>query len=258
MDFEWMNKNLFYGQYTRTRSYFQNTEYEARSLPSAEELAVLEPIRAQIAPEVFTREYNPPESDGSGYIRSQMREAIRLFNEAGWELRQGRMVNRESGEQMAFEVLIYDASSERIVVPLQRNLERYGIIMRIRQVDVSQYVNRLRSRDFDMINEGYDANYFPDSGLLQRWHSSMVDSTWNTAGVVDPAVDYLVEGILEHQGDKEALLVWGRALDRVLTWNHYVIPQWHIAKFRLAYADKFGKPAVRPKYDVGLDTWWIQ
>jgi microcin C transport system substrate-binding protein len=258
MDFEWMNKNLFYGQYTRTRSYFQNTEYEARSLPGEDELAILAPIQDLVAPELFTREYQPPVSDGSGFIRSQMREALALFNEAGWELRQGRMVRRDTGEQMAFELLIYDVSSERIAVPLQRNLERYGINMRIRQVDVSQYVNRLRSRDFDIINEGYDANYFPDSGLLQRWHSSMVDSTWNTAGVVDTAVDYLVEGILDHQGDKEALLAWGRALDRVLTWNHYVIPQWHLAKFRLAYADKFGRPEVRPRYDVGLDTWWIR
>ncbi|MDR0723166.1 MAG: extracellular solute-binding protein [Treponema sp.] len=258
LDFEWINKNLFYNQYTRTRSYFQNTEYAASGLPSAEERAVLEPIRGQIPPEVFTKEYNPPITDGSGFIRPQMREAMTLFNEAGWELRQGKLVHKTSGEQMRFELLIYSPSSEKIAIPLQRNLARFGIAMHIRMVDVSQFVNRLRSRDYDMLDRGFSANSYPSSDLAVSWHSDYIDSTYNLAGVRDPALNYLVEGIIAHQEDADALLAWGRALDRVLTWNHYVLPQWHTSTFRVAYNPKLLKPHVRPRYSLGLHTWWVR
>ncbi|MDR1957019.1 MAG: extracellular solute-binding protein [Treponema sp.] len=257
LDFEWINKNLFYNQYTRTRSYFQNTPYAATGLPSAEERAVLEPIRDQIPPEVFTKAYNPPVTDGSGFIRPQMREAMVLFNEAGWELRQGKLVHTASGEQMRFELLIYSPSSEKIAIPLQRNLARFGIAMHIRMVDVSQFVNRLRSRDYDMLDRGFSAESYPSSNLALAWHSDYMDSTYNLAGVRDPALNYLVEGIIARQEDEAALLAWGRALDRVLTWNHYVIPQWHTSQFRVAYNRKLAKPAVRPKYALGLHTWWL-
>jgi microcin C transport system substrate-binding protein len=258
LDFEWMNKNLFFSQYSRTRSYFQNTPYMAEGLPTAEEIAALAPIRDQIPPEVFTTEYQPPVTNGTGNIRAQMREAMPLFNAAGWELKNGKMINKATGQQMEFELLIYDTSSERIAIPLQRNFEHYGINMRIRLIDVSQYVNRLRSRDFDLIAEAYSAHPYPGAGLVYPWHSAYIDSTWNTAGVQDPAVDYLIEGILERQEDEQALLVWGHALDRVLTWNFYVIPEWYSGMFRLAYKSKFALPAQRPKYDVGLETWWIK
>ncbi|GHT86195.1 ABC transporter substrate-binding protein [Spirochaetia bacterium] len=258
LDFEWMNKSLFYHAYTRTRSYFQNTIYAARGLPSAEEQAVLEPIRDQIAPEVYTSEYLPPVTDGTGFIRGQMRQAMALFNEAGWELRKGKLVNKSTGEQLRFELLIYSTASEKIAIPLQRNLERYGIDMHIRMVDTSQFVNRLRSRDFDMLDRGYSANYYPGSDLLFFWHSDYIDSTYNTAGVRDPAINYLVEGIIAHQEDEAALLTWGQALDRVLTWNHYVIPQWHTSEFWVAYNRKFAKPQTRPRYALGINTWWVQ
>jgi microcin C transport system substrate-binding protein len=257
LDFQWLNKNLFYGQYRRVRSYFQNTEYEARGLPSPAEVAILEPIRTEIPPEVFTEEYNPPVTDGTGYIRPQARKAIALLKEAGWELKHGKMLNAKTGKQMRFELMIYDSSSERIAGPLQNNLARFGIKMDIRMVDVSQYINRLRSRDFDMIAQGFDANPYPSASTLQDvWDSKYIDSTWNTAGVADPAVDYLIDGIRKHGSDKQALLAWGPALDRVLTWNFYVIPEWYLGAFRIAYANKFGQPKVSPKYDVGLDTWW--
>ncbi|MDR1986230.1 MAG: extracellular solute-binding protein [Treponema sp.] len=257
LDFEWINKNLFYNQYTRTRSYFQNTEYAAAGLPSAAERRILEPIRDQIPAEVFTQAYNPPITDGSGFIRPQMREAMALFNEAGWELRQGKLVHKAGGEQMQFELLIYSPSSEKTAIPLQRNLARFGIVMHIRMVDVSQFVNRMRSRDYDMLDRGYSAASYPSSLLALAWHSDYMDSTYNLAGVRDPALDYLVEGIIAHQEDADALLAWGRALDRVLTWNHYVIPQWHTSQFRVAYNRKLHKPQVRPRYALGLHTWWI-
>lgn len=258
LDFEWMNRNLFYNQYTRTRSYFQNTPYAASGLPSPEERKILEPIKDKIPPEVFTKEYNPPVTDGSGNIRSQIRAALDLFKSAGWELRGQKSVNVKTGEPLVFELLIYSPSTERIALPLQKNLERMGVEMKIRMVDTTQFTNRLRSRDYDMIAQGFGTNFYPSSNLSIVWRSNYIDSTWNSAGVQDPAVDYLIDGIIAHQNDEQALLYWGRALDRVLTWNHYVIPQWYISMFRLAYANKFAKPSVRPKYAVGLDTWWIK
>jgi microcin C transport system substrate-binding protein len=257
LDFEWINKNLFYNQYTRIRSYFQNTKYAATGLPSEEERAVLEPIRDQIPLEVFTKEYNPPITDGSGFIRPQMREAMILFNEAGWELQKGKMVHKVSGEQMRFELLIYSPSSEKIAIPLQRNLARFGIDMYIRMVDVSQFVNRLRSRDYDLLDRGFSAESYPSSNLALTWHSDYIDSSYNLAGVRDPALNYLVEGIIARQEDEAGLLAWGRALDRVLTWNHYVLPQWDVSKFRIAYNQKLRKPTIRPRYSLGINSWWI-
>ena len=234
MDFEWMNKSLFYNQYTRTRSYFQNTDYEATGLPSDEELKVLEPIKDKVPPRVFTEEYQPPVTDGSGRIRPQLRKALRLMKEAGWEVKNKVMTNVETGEPFVFELLIYSPSTERLAIPVQKNLKLMGIDMKIRTVDTTQYIKRLRDRDFDMISAGYGANPYPSPNLLIAWNSNFIDSTYNTAGVKDPAIDYLTEKIVENQQDPEALLSYGRALDRVLQWNFFVIPQWHISKFRVA------------------------
>jgi microcin C transport system substrate-binding protein len=258
LDFQWMNKNLFYGQYTRTRSYFQNTRYEAKGLPSEQELKILEPIRGKIPPEVFTQEYKPPVTDGSGNIRPQIRAALALLKEAGWDIRDAKLTNLRTGQPMEFELLMYESTMEPIVTAVQKNMERLGITMKIRLVDTTQYVNRLRERDFDMVSGGYDANFYPSSDLKIIWRSDYIDYTWNTAGVQDPAVDYLIDGIVAHQNDDQALLYWGRALDRVLTLNQYVIPEWHLSKFREAHWDKFGRPPLdkRPKYSLGDGTWW--
>jgi microcin C transport system substrate-binding protein len=259
-DFQWMNKNLFYGQYHRSRSYFGNTEYEAKGLPGPDEIEEFNLVKkavpdADLPPEIFTREYNPPSFDGTGNIRPQAREALKILGEAGWTLKKGRLLNA-AGEQFSFELLIYDTSTERFAIPFQRNLARYGIDMKIRTVDTSQYINRLRSRDFDMLSGGYGANYYPSSDLMIIWNSAFIDSTWNTAGVMDGAVDYLTETISRSQEDATRLVSLGKALDRLLTWNTYVIPQWHISTFRIAWADKFAFPATRPRYSVGLQTWW--
>jgi microcin C transport system substrate-binding protein len=257
-DFEWMNKYLFFGQYKRTRSYFQNTEYTATGLPSPEELEILEPLRSQIPPQVFTTEYQPSVTDGNGYIRAQAREALRLLSDAGWELKGGKLLNKADGSQFSFELLIYSPDSERIAIPFQRNLAKYGIDMYIRLIDTSQFINRLRSRDFDMIAHSSPTNAYPSVDMATVWHSTYIDSTWNTPGVSDPAVDHLIELIIENQEDESKLLSLGRAVDRVLTWNFYMIPQWHSSAYRLAYIDKFARSAIRPKYDVGLDTWWVK
>lgn len=257
MDFEWMNRNIFYDQYTRTRSYFESTEYAATGLPSREELKILEPIRGKIPKEVFAKEYDPPVTDGSGNIRSEVRQALRLLKEAGWEVRDRQLVNVRTGEPFGFELMIYTDTTERIAIPLQKNLERVGITMNIRKVDPSQYLNRWHDHDFDLISSGFSSHIYPDTTLKISWGSDYIDSTYNQAAVQDEAVDYLLDGIDEHQGDDEALLYWGRAFDRVLTWNHYVIPQWHLSMFRVASWDKFSRPAIRPKYALGIDTWWV-
>ena len=257
LDFEWMNKNLFYSQYTRTRSYFQNTKYAATGLPGKEELKILEPLRGKIPEEVFTKEYSPPVTDGSGNIRAQAQAALDLLKKAGWEIRDQKLTNVKTGEPMAFELLIYSSTMERVAIPVQTNLERLGVTMTIRTVDTTQFTNRLRERDFDLISGGYSAKFFPDSDLKIVWRSDYLDYTYNTAGVQDPAVDYLIDGIEANQENEEALLAWGRALDRVLTWNYYVIPEWHISKFRVAYWNKFSRPDVRPKYSLGTGSWWV-
>ncbi len=258
MDFEWMNKALFFNQYTRSRSYFTNTEYEAEGLPTSEEISVLEPVKDKIPARVYTEVYQPPKTDGSGNIRKQMRKAISILKTAGWELTNRKMIHKETGKPLEFELLLWSPTMERVAIPYQNNLKKLGITMNVRRVDTTQYINRLRSRDFDMTSGGYSANAFPSSHLKVVWHSDYIDSTWNTAGVKDPAIDYLTEKIDENQMNKTALINYGRALDRVLQFNFFVVPQWYLSKFRIAYWNKFSRPATRPKYAIGLvDTWWI-
>ncbi|KII75386.1 extracellular solute-binding protein [Vibrio renipiscarius] len=257
MDFEWMNKNMFYSQYTRTRSYFQNTDYEATGLPNDDELAILTPLKEQIPERVFTAEFQPPVTDGSGRIRSQMRTAFALLKEAGWELENKVMTNKKTGQPLAFEFLVRSPTTERIAIPVQKNLKRMGIDMKIRSVDSTQYIKRLRDRDFDMLSSSYSANSYPSPNLLIMWNSNYIDSTYNTAGVSDPVVDQLTQEIAKNQQNPDKLLSLGRALDRVLQWNYYIIPQWHIGKYRVAMWDKFDRPEVMPKYELGIDTWWI-
>ncbi|HIF9000488.1 TPA: extracellular solute-binding protein, partial [Vibrio cholerae] len=257
LDFEWMNKNLFYDQYQRTRSYFQNTEYEAQGLPNAAELAVLTPYKEQLPARVFTETYQPSVTDGSGRIRTQMREAFALLKEAGWELKNKVMTNVKTGEPLSFELLIYSPTTERIAIPLQKNLQLMGIEMKIRTVDTTQYTKRLRDRDFDMISHGFSANPYPSPNLLIVWNSNYMDSSYNSAGANHPVIDALTEQIAKSQQDTEKLRALGSALDRVLQWNFYIIPQWHLSMYRVAMWDKFSRPSVLPKYSLGLDTWWI-
>ncbi|MPW37892.1 extracellular solute-binding protein [Vibrio sp. B1Z05] len=257
LDFEWMNKNMFYQQYTRTSSYFQNTIYQAKNAPSAAELEILTPLKEQIPARVFGSAYAPPASDGSGRIRTQMRTALKLLKEAGWEIQKGILTNSKTGKPFEFELMAYSPTTERIADPLKKNLSNLGINMKIRTVDTTQYLKRWHERDYDMIFSSYSANAYPSNNLKIAWHSHFIDSTYNQAGVNNKAIDYLTEQIDIHQQDPEKLKALGPALDRVLTWNFYAIPAWHTSRFRVASWDKFSRPEVRPEYDLGLDTWWI-
>lgn len=256
MDFKWLNKNLFFDQYTRTRSFFQNSEYEAKGLPSPEELKILEPLRDKIPARVFTEEYNPPVTEVAGKTRKSVRAALKLLKEAGWEIKDKVLTHKETGKVFDFEVMIYSPSMERILIPMQKVMKRMGITMNIRLVDATQFTYRGREGKYDMISRLERPNYYPDQGLKIRWRSDYLEHSYNSQRIQDPGIDALIDGIVEHQQDPEALVHYGRAFDRVLQWNFLGIPQWHYNKYRLAYWNKFSFPDKRPKYSLGLATWW--
>lgn len=255
-DFEWMNKALFYGAYSRANSYFQNTEYAARDYPHADELVLLAPMKAELPPEVFTRVFEPPKSDGNGFDRDNLLKASNLLDDAGWVLKNRQRVNVQTGKPLSFELLIASGANDQWVLPFKKNLARLGVTMNIRQVDMAQLTNRKRSRDYDMMQTLWAAQPWPSSDLQISWASGYIDSSYNAPGVKSPVIDALIAKIVAAQGDKNKLLPLGRALDRVLTWNYYMLPMWYMGEDRVARWDKFSQPAVRPVYTLGFDTWW--
>jgi microcin C transport system substrate-binding protein len=257
-DFEWSNQNLFYKAYTRTRSYFANSELASSGLPSQAELAVLTSLRGQIPDEVFTQAYAPPTTDGSGNIRANLRAAQQLLNSAGWSVRNGQLTHVQSGTVMRFEILLVSPSFERVVLPFTKNLERLGIEAQVRTVDTAQYQQRLDTYDFDMIVASWGQSLSPGNEQRDFWGSqaATTDGTRNYVGIRDPAIDALIDLVISAP-DRDSLIHRTRALDRVLLWNHYVIPHWHISMYRVAYWDKFRAPETPPRYSLGLDTWWI-
>ncbi|MGH7356389.1 MAG: extracellular solute-binding protein [Candidatus Rokuibacteriota bacterium] len=256
-DFEWANKNLFYSAYTRTRNYFSNSELASSGPPSPDELKVLEAFRGKVPEEVFTREYEPPKTDGSGDIRENAREALRLLGEAGWAVKGEKLVNAK-GEPMQFEILLNDATWERIALPFVKNLQRVGVTARVRVVDSAQYQKRIEDFDFDMTVEVWPQSLSPGNEQRDFWstHAAETKGTRNVAGVRDPVVDRLIDLVIQAP-DRKGLISRTRALDRLLLWGYYCIPNWHIRAYRVAYWDKFGRPAVSPKYSLGFDTWWV-
>lgn len=257
-DFEWTNNHLFYGQYTRTASYFSNSELASRGLPSPEELKVLEPFRGQLPEEVFTEVYQPPSTDGSGRIRANLKQALRLLGQAGWVFKDRRLVYAKTGQPLVFEILLNAPTWERIALPFAKNLERLGIEARVRTVDTAQYQKRIETFDFDMIVDVFPQSLSPGNEQRDFWGSRAADEpgSRNTIGIKDPVVDALINLVITAP-DRRSLIARTRALDRVLLWGHYVIPNWHNRTFRVAYWDKFGRAAVTPKYDLGFSFWWV-
>jgi microcin C transport system substrate-binding protein len=256
LDFEWTNKQLFNGAYTRTDSYFENSEMAAKGLPNPAELAILEPLRGKIPEQAFSTPFSNPVSDASGMIRDQQRRAYKLLQDAGWRIENDKMVDTQ-GKPVSLEFLLAQTEFERVLLPFKRNLSDLGIDLQIRRVDVSQYINRLRSRDFDMIVGSFPQSTSPGNEQREYWSSSSADKpgSRNFMGLKDPAIDSLVESLINAES-RQSLLDHTRALDRVLLWGHYVIPNWHIKTWRVAYWDHLGHPEVSPKYDVGISTWW--
>ena len=256
-DFEWTNKNLFYGAYKRTDSFFENSELASNGLPSKEELAYLNPYIDLLPKEIFNTEYTNPKTDGSGFIRSELQEATKLIKEAGWKLSDGKLVNSK-GEPFEFEILLVSPAFERIVLPFIDNLEKLGINASLRTIDSSQYQKRIETFDFDMVVFTFSQSLSPGNEQRNFWGSDAADTNGsrNVIGVKNDVVDSLIEKLINAK-DREDLITITRALDRVLLWNYYVIPQWHISAYRVLYWDMFDQPKIKPKYSLGFDTWWI-
>jgi microcin C transport system substrate-binding protein len=257
-DFEWANKNLFYGAYTRTESYFSNSELAASGLPSADELKILEKYKGQIPDAVFTTAYQVPKTDGSGNIRENMRKALQLLKEAGWSVKNEKLVNDKTGEPLAFEFLLDQPEFERIVLPFIQNLARIGIAARLRTVDPAQYENRMKTFDFDMTVVLFGETLSPGNEQRDFWGSAAADEngSQNLLGIKSKVVDDLVALVIQVP-DRASLVTRVRALDRVLLHGHYVIPSWHLGAFRVAAWDKFSRPKENPPYGLPLDAWWI-
>jgi microcin C transport system substrate-binding protein len=257
-DFEWSNKNLFYGLYTRTRSYFDNSELAATGLPQGEELKILEQFRDKIPDGVFTAEYNPPKYDSSGNIRDGLRAALKLLKEAGWTFRNEKLVNDNTGQPFEFEILLDDPAYERIMLPFAKNLERMGITARVRTVDLAQYEKRMETFDFDMAVALFAQSLSPGNEQREFFGSAAADQqgSRNVLGIKSPVIDELIEQLIKAP-DRASLVAHTRALDRVLQYGYYVVPQFHSGAYWVAYWDEFRRPEVSPKYGIGLDTWWV-
>ncbi|PPR09221.1 MAG: hypothetical protein CFH41_02738 [Alphaproteobacteria bacterium MarineAlpha11_Bin1] len=257
-DYEWTNKTLFYGLYDRTNSMFENSNLAAKQLPSKKELALLEPLRGKVPKEVFNEVFRAPVTDGSGRIRGNLRKASRLIKQAGYRIKNGFLIDK-SGVPLAIEFLLFEASFKRIINPYLKNLKRLGIKASIRIVDASNFKRRQDSFDFDVVIRRIAQPLTP--GIEQRnyFGSEFADipGSFNIGGVQNPAVDMLIEKVVSAK-NRNDLIVAVRALDRVLLWNRYVVTQWYKGVRNIAYWNKFSRPAITPKFDLGvIDTWWF-
>jgi microcin C transport system substrate-binding protein len=258
-DFEWSNRNLFFGLYQRTASFFENSDMKAVGKPSPDEVALLEPFRKTLLAAVFEEPYTPPVTDGSGLPRENLRKASGLLKEAGWTLDpQDRILKNAKGEPFRFEILLDAAAFERIAGPYVKNLKALGIAADMRRVDPAQFELRMKTFDFDMTIERFSLRLTPGVELKNFWGSeaARTDGSFNLAGIADPAVDALADRIVKAQSRAE-LVTAARALDRVLRSGHYWVPHWYKASHHLAFWNKFSWPGTKPKYDRGaLATWW--
>lgn len=259
LDYEWVNKTIFYGAYVRNKSFFENTEFESNGIPKGKELALLEPFKNEIPPALFTTPYTNPVTDGSGNPRENLLKAQKLLEDAGWTVKDGKRINAK-GEQLSLEVMLRQPTMERVIAPMRKNLERLGISSSIRMVDDAQYQKRTDNSDFDMISIWINRGiFFPGNEQVSLWHSSQADikGSNNLSGLKSKAVDSILDALTKAE-DKDSLLAAGHAIDRVLLWEHVVIPNWHSSSFRVAYWDKFGIPKTTPKYNLGFQSWWIK
>jgi microcin C transport system substrate-binding protein len=260
-DFEEMNKQLFFGQYSRIKSYFDGTELACSGVPQGQELEILEKVRDQVPPEVFTTPYTNPVNGSPENVRANLREAMRLLKEAGYEVRNQKQVNAKTGEPLSVEILTEttDPSSERIMLFYRPSLERLGVTVLVRPVDDAQYENRLRSWDFEMIMSVWPESLSPGNEQRDFWGSQAADvqGSRNYIGIKNPAVDALIERVIFAK-DRAELVAATRALDRVLLWNHYVVPQFTYSKSRTARWDRFSRPDPLPEYGAGAfpTVWW--
>ncbi len=256
-DFEWTNRNLFFGQYTRSNSYFSNSLLAATGLPEGRELEILQRYRGQIPERIFNQPITIPTTDGSGWARDNLRQAFKLLAKAGWKVKDQKLVN-SSGQQFEFEILLVSKGFERIMLPWVRNLRRLGMRVNIRLVDAAQFINRIRSFDFDAIISGFGQSENPGNEQRNYWTSSAAKSegSRNLAGVNSPVIDEIVEKLIQAP-DRETLTAYAKVLDRLLLFGFYVVPNWHLSADRIIYWDKFDRPDVPLKDGVMISRWWF-
>jgi len=259
LDFEAANKSLFYGLYHRLNSYFDNSELAAKGLPTGRELALLEEVRGKVPAEVFTTEYKSPVNAAGDQFRAHLREAATMLDDAGWRISGTVRKNVRTNDLLAIEMLVPDTTFDRILLPYTQALAKLGIAMSIRVVDAPQYVERVKTFDFDMIIDNFPQTHAPGNEQREYWGSEAADKTAsrNTMGIKNPAIDFLIEQII-YAPTREDVVAATRALDRVLLWNHYLVLQWYRSSEWLAYWNKFGRPAKLPSQAAGwLQTWWL-
>jgi len=258
-DFETMNRTLFFDKYKRIESYYAGIDLASSGLPEGKELEILETVRDQVPPEVFTTPFKLPVNDTPQAFRDNLRKALALFQAAGWELKGNKLVNAQTGEPFTIEFLEADPSFERVVSPYIQNLKRIGIDARLRVVDTAQYVARVNDFDFDVVSTVISQSQSPGNEQREMWGSAAAKTpgSRNLMGIQNPAVDTLIDRVVFAK-DRDELVAATHALDRVLLWNYYVVPQWFSDTINVAYWNKFGIPEKQPDY-VGIDTesWWI-
>ena len=260
-DFEWSNANLFYGQYQRSRSYFNNSEMEAKGLPSPQELAILEPLRDQLPPEVFTSEFVNPLNDTPQNRRKNLRAASVLLGEAGWKVTADgnkSVLKNGKGERLSIEFLLDSPLFERIALPYKQQLELLGIDVTIKTADSAQYARQTQTFDYDIMVGNWGQSLSPGNEQREFWGSEVAkkDGSRNYIGIANPAIDKLIDNVIFATG-RQGLITACKALDRALIWNHFVVPMWYIASERTVRWDRFGRPDKLPDYSIGFPTiWW--
>ncbi len=258
-DFETMNKTTFYGLYQRIDSYFAGTALAAKGLPEGKELEILNEVKDQIPPEVFTTPYTNPVGGDLTKMRENYREAIRLLKEAGWSFKGKTLVNEKTGEPFTIELIDDSDLSSRFVLPYAESLKKIGITLNFRVLDQSSQVERERKFDYDMVTTIWGQSLSPGNEQREYWGSTSAkrEGSRNLAGISDPAVDKLIDKVV-FAADRETLVAAVRALDRVLLANNYMIPQWYGATDRFVYWDRFGRPDRLPRYNFGFPSvWWF-
>lgn len=256
-DFEWTNKQLFFSQYKRSQSYFDNSELSSSGLPSKEELLLLNPLKNQIPSSVFQEEFKTNITKGSGKIRKELRAALKILKKEGWSFKNKVLV--KDGKEFVFEILLYQPNFERVVQPFIKNLKKIGIIASLKVLDAVSYSNKVKNYNFDMMVISYPVSLSPGNELKYFWGSLSADirGSQNYMGIKNPAIDTLIDHVIIAKNRKE-LLTSVKALDRVMLNNYYVIPQWHSSSYRIAYWNKFNQPKIHPKYSIGIMTWWFK
>ena len=254
-----MNKQIFFGQYKRIASYFEGTELAARGLPEGRELEILQKVRDKVPPEVFTTAYSNPIGGNPEAVRQNLRQAVRLLKEAGYEVRNDQLVNGKTGEPYTVEFLAEDPNFERVFLFYKPSLDRLGIGVTVRTVDEAQYENRLRGWDFDIITNTWQESLSPGNEQRGSWGSQAADQpgSANLIGIKNPAVDAMIDEVIFAKSHAD-LVAATKALDRVLLWNHYVVPQWTYGKQRTARWDRFAHPDPLPQYGASAfpSVWW--